>query len=202
MKIAGMVALAVFAMAQISEAGLVGTEVMRESIFQSTASSPLNKLTLLHTIPVRDPGVEIPSLKALQVSNPSGLHLVDTAIDIGNNFIEISFANSAPDTSFAPGFFNGSVYTFNSSVAPSISGALIDRSVTTLGLADSDVTFSGNKLAINVEGLRFNTSTFARINLTVEGGPPAPVPVPAAFWLFSSGLAAVWQLSRRGKATV
>lgn len=197
MKIAGLAVVAFYAMTQISEAGLVGTEVMRESIFQSTASSPLNKLTLLNTITVRDPGVEIPSLKALQVVNPLGMHLVDTAIDIGDNFIEISFRNTAPDTSFAPGLFNGAIYTFSHAVAPSISGALIDRSVTTLGLSDSDVTFSGNKLSINVEGLRFNTSTLARINLTVEGGPPAPVPVPAAVWLFGSGIAAIWGLHRR-----
>ncbi len=201
MNIAWLAAAAFFALAQVSEAGLVGTEVMRESIFQSTASSPLNKLTLLNTITVKDPGVEIPSLKALQVSNPLGMHLVDTAIDIGDNFIEISFRNSAPDTSFAPGFFNGAIYSFHHSVAPSISGALIDRSVTTLGLSDSDVTFSGNTLSINVEGLRFNTSTFARINLTVEGGPPAPVPVPAAVWLFGSGAAAIWGLNRRKRGT-
>ena len=89
------------------------------------------------------------------------------------------------------------MFTFDNAAMPSIRQALIDRTVTTLGLSDSDVTFSGNTLQVNVESLPFNTSTFARINLTVEGGP-SPVPVPAAAWLFGSGLAALVALKRSG----
>ncbi len=197
MKTAWMALLALCAVAQSGEAALIGTDVMFQSVFQATSTSPEFKLTSLNTVTVKEPGVEFPSLKALQVSNPSGLRLVDIAINIGDTFIDMNFTNSAPDFRFASGFRNGYKLTFDNAAMPSIRQALIDRTVTTLGLSDSDVTFSGNTLQVNVESLPFNTSTFARINLTVEGGP-SPVPVPAAAWLFGSGLAALVALKRSG----
>ncbi|HMU31741.1 MAG TPA: VPLPA-CTERM sorting domain-containing protein [Nitrospira sp.] len=197
MKTAWMALLALCAVAQTGEAALIGTDVMFQSVFQATSTSPEFKLTSLNTVTVKEPGVEFPSLKALQVSNPSGLRLVDIAINIGDTFIDMNFTNSAPDFRFASGFRNGYKLTFDNAAMPSIRQALIDRTVTTLGLSDSDVTFSGNTLQVNVESLPFNTSTFARINLTVEGGP-SPVPVPAAAWLFGSGLAALVALKRSG----
>lgn len=202
MRVAGMAALAFCALASASEAALIGTELSLETFYQATSSSALQTIGFLTTATVKEPGVEFPNLKALQVnSSSSGMQLVNVAINAGNNFIEIDFSNSAPSTVFATGFRNGYEFTFDSSIAPSISSALIDRTVTTLGLSDDDVSFSGNKLAVNVEGLRFNRATFARINLTSQGGPLSLVPIPAAAWLFGSGLAAVWCLSKGKRAT-
>jgi len=195
MKTAWMALLALCAVAQTGEAALVGTDVMFQSIFQATSTSPEIKVSSLNTVTVKEPGVEFPSLKALQISNPIGGRLADIAINVGDTFIDMDFTNSAPDFRFASGFRNGYVFTFDNAAMPSIRQALIDRTVTTLGLSDSDVTFSGNTLQVNVESLPFNTSTFARINLPVEGGPN-PVPVPAAAWLFGSGLAALVALKR------
>lgn len=196
MKTLWMLLVILCAAAQVSEAALIGTEVLFESIFQASSNSPEIKLSSLNTVTVKEPGIEFPSLKALQTNNPSGLGLVDTTINVGDNFIEFSFTNSAPFTRFASGFRNGYVFTFDNAAMPSIRQALIDRAVTTLGLSDNDVTFSGNKLEVNVESLPFNTSTFARIDLTVEGGP-SPVPVPAAVWLFGSGLAMLGRMAKR-----
>ncbi len=196
MKSSCLALLLLCAIAQVSEAAMIGTDVLFESIFQTTSTSPEIKISSLNTVRVKEPGVEFPSLKALQISNPSGLTLVDVAINVGDNFIDMNFANSAPSTRFATGFRNGYVFTFANSAMPSIRQALINRTVTTLGLSDSDVKFFGNKLEVNVESLPFNTSTFARIDLTVEGGP-SPVPVPAAVWLFGSGLATLVAMRRR-----
>ena len=60
---------------------------------------------------------------------------------------------------------------FDSSAIVDIVGAEIDSSLTTLGLVPSDISFIGNELFINVESLSFNPTTFARINLVVQGGP-------------------------------
>ncbi len=192
MKLAGMTVLAFCAMAQISEAALVGTELLFEKIYQETSTSPVIAITSLKTVTVKEPGIEIPSVKALEVSNPIGLPVVDLSINAGNNFIEMDFDNTAGLIGYAPGYRSSYIFTFDSIVRPSISAAFIDRSVTTLGLSDSDVTFAGNKLEVNVEGLPFNTSTFARINMGLT-----PVPLPAAVWLFASGLVGLAAMMRR-----
>jgi len=88
------------------------------------------------------------------------------------------------------------VFQFDSIAAATITGASINTAVTTLGLSPSDVRFSGNRLFVNVEGLTFNTSSFARIDLTVEGGPAA-VPEPQTSVLVAAGLLVFAGISRR-----
>ena len=184
--------------AQISQAALLGTTLSIETVFQQTSTDSADTIGFLTTATVVDPGVEFPSLASTQVINPpQGLQVVDVAIDAGDNFLEIDFDNVTL-TSFAPAFFNGYVFTFSSTSAVTFTGATIDTSITTLGLTQSDLTFTGDQLFVNVEGLAFNTSTFARINLTSVGGP-SPVPLPAAGWLFGVGLFGLTGLARRKK---
>lgn len=193
MKLAAIVAVMFSAMAQLSEAALIGTNLGFETVFQSLPTSQEIKISSTQTVTVTEPGIEIPSVKALEVSNPSGLSLVDVSVNAGDNFIDIGFANSAPFSLFASGFRNSYVFTFDSAATPTITSASIDRSLTTLGLSDSDVTFLGNKLEVNVEGLSFNPTTFARIDLTSVN----PVPLPPAVWLFGTGLAALVVMKKR-----
>jgi len=184
---------------QTSEAALLGTDLSVKTVFQQTAVSSVNTIGFLTTAHVVEPGVEFSSLAATEVINPTlGLHVVDVAINAGDNFLDINFDNVSP-AHFVSAFLNGYVFTFDSIVAAEITGATIDTSVTTLGLVPTDLAFSGNQLIVNVEGLSFNTSTFARINLTSVGGP-APVPVPAAAWLFASGLLGL--LTMKGRRIV
>jgi hypothetical protein len=186
MRFIWLAAIVFSSMAQVSEAALVGTELLFQTIYQATSTSQAIGVISLKTVTVKEPGLEIPSVKALEVSNPTGLSVVDISINAGNNFIELDFDRSAPFTLFASGFRNSYVFTFDDIVRPSISAAFIDRNVTTLGLSDSDVTFAGNRLEVNVRGLPFNTSTFARIDLGLT-----PVPLPAGVWLFGTGLVAL-----------
>lgn len=159
MRFIWLAAIVFSAMAQVSEAALVGTELLFQTIYQATSTSQAIGVISLKTVTVKEPGLEIPSVKALEVSNPTGLSVVDISINAGNNFIELDFDRSAPFTLFASGFRNSYVFTFDDIVRPSISAVFIDRNVTTLGLSDSDVTFVGNRLEVNVRGLPFNTST-------------------------------------------
>ena len=194
-----IVGFLLIASAQISQAALLGTTLSLETLFQQTLNSVPDTIGFLTTATVVEPGVEFPSLQALEVAGGGlGTGLVDVAINAGDNFLEIDFSNAASGT-FAPAFFNGYVFTFDNATAVTFTGATIDTSVTTLGLTSSDISFTGNQLSINVEGLSFNTSTFARINLDSVGGP-GEVPLPAAVWLFGSGLIGLIGFARRKKA--
>lgn len=195
-----LVAGIIFAISgQTSEAALLGTDLSIESVFQQTSASPIETIGFFTTATVVEPGVEFSSLAATEVINPPfGLQLVDVAINAGDDFIEIDFDNVTHNR-YLPAFLNGCVFTFDSSVLVDITGATIDTSVTTLGLDQSDLTFLGNQLTVNVEGLSFNTSTFARIDLTSVGGP-VPVPDPATVWLFGSGLLGLLGVKRHQSA--
>ncbi len=195
MKILAIAAVVFCALAQVSEAALIGTELGFQGVYQVNSTSPVSTLTSLNTVTVKEPGIEIPSVKALEVSNPSGLSLVDVSINAGNDFLDIGFAN-AGFSRFASGFRNSYIFTFNSALAPSISSAFVDPALTTLGLTNSDLRFSGNTLEVNVHGLSFNPSTFARINLTSLN----PVPLPAAVWLFGAGLLGLGAMANRNRA--
>jgi len=181
-------------LSQGANSALLGTELSLETIFQSTPSSSAETLGFLTTATVVDPGVEFPSVAALEVDNPPlGLRLVDVSIDAGDDSIEIDFDNATGFSGFASGFQNTYVFSFDSSIPAIITDAAIDTSVTTLGLAASDVTFTGNQLLVNVESLPFDTSTFARINLTSVGGPGGgSVPLPATLLLLGIGLVSLF----------
>ena len=178
---------------QTSQAALLGSELSLETIFQSTSASSIVTTGFLTTATVTEPGIEFRSLRALATPGSS---LVDVSINAGDNFIEIDFDNTRPPNLFVPAFQNGYLFTFASIAAINITGASIDTGITSLGLTANDLIFSGNQLFVNVEGLSFNTSTFARINLTSEGGVNA-VPLPGTIWLFCSALLALIGVRRQ-----
>ena len=176
-----------------ASAALIGTQLSIQTQYQQYAESEIHTTGFLTTATVVEPGVEFSSLAATEVENPpQGFQVVDVAINAGDNYLEIDFSN-VNHFSFSSAYFNGYVFTFESSVAPVITNATLDTSITTMGLVNSDLLFTGNQLFVNVEGLLFNTSTVARINLDSVN----PVPVPAAVWLFGSGLIGLIGVSRR-----
>lgn len=167
MKKISLMGLLLFLLAPTSYAGLIDTELSLKTIFQRTPTSSIENIGFLTTATVIEPEVEFPSINDLQIDGAS-LVLVDVSINIGDDFIEIDFENSAPSSKFAAGFENTYVLKFDSVASVNIVGAEIDNSVTTLALDPSDVTFTGNELFINVESLAFNPSMIVRINLKVE----------------------------------
>ena len=175
---------------------LVGTELRLDGLLQATPTSPTSTFTAAVSATVSETEVEYPNVNDFGITDttvpgfPTPLTTVAVAIDAGADFLTIDFDNTAPFNLFAPAFENTYIFTFADAVAPLITSAVIDTSVTTLGLTEDDVTFSGNQLFVNVEGLPFNTSSFARINLTAEATDigPAPVPLPAGMPLILAGI--------------
>ncbi len=116
--------------------------------------------------------------------------LVDVSIDAGADYLAIDFDNAGFNT-FARGFQNTYVFTFTAPIALQITDVLIDPR-TTLGLTSDRVTFNGNELFVNVQGLSYNPNSFARINIsgtTVPDSGAAAVPEPSS--VFSLGIVAL-----------
>lgn len=63
MKFIAMAAVMFCALAQVSEAALIGTELGFQVVYQATATSPASSLTSLNTVTVREPGIEIRVLR-------------------------------------------------------------------------------------------------------------------------------------------
>lgn len=170
-------------------AGLNGTELSLQVLLQLTPSSTPFYTSFERTVTVSS-AIEYPDVSSLfnpGSGAPSNYGLVDVAIDAGNDYIEIDFANTG-FSYFSPAFENTYIFRFDHAAAVNITGATLDSSVTTLGLDASDVRFEGNQLFINVENIPFNPSSFARVNLQVEGGPALPVPEPASYVMMLAGV--------------
>ena len=164
--VAGAVAMA---MATTGDAaGLDGTDLTIDILAQITAmSTPIQ--AGFTTTAIVGPSVEFPSLAALSAEVP-GFNVIDLAINAGNDFLEIDYDNTGTGY-FSDAFFNGYRFTFDSATAATITGATVNESVTTNGLTNSRLSFSGNQLSVNVAGLLFAPDLFGRIDLQVEGGP-------------------------------
>ncbi len=90
-------------------------------------------------------------------------------IDFSTDSIFFDFSESAPSTRAASGTFNGYVFTDVSGTIPKISNVTIDETVTTLGLDSSDITFTEDTIEVNLESLRFNTNTIAKLDVEFGG---------------------------------
>ena len=204
-RLAFAAALAATSSAYAATVSLVGTELKLDGLLQATPTSPKSTFTATVSAIVSETAVEYPNVNDFGITDtsvpgfPIPLTTVPVAIDAGADFLTIDFDNTAPFSSFVPAFQNTYIFTFADTIAPLITAAKIDMSVTTLGLAPDDVTFSGNQLFVNAEGLSFDTTTFARINLTAETGV-APIPLPAGLPLLLSGLLGIGLMARRKKA--
>ncbi len=65
------------------------------------------------------------------------------------------------------------------------------------GFTSSDITFGADQIVIDVANLELDVGSFAIINLEVAH---TVVPVPAAVWLFGSGLLGLISVARRQRA--
>lgn len=185
-----------------ADAGLLGTDLTLSIVAQVTPVSPIAVESFPRIATVSASSVEYPDIASLFDPNSPELpgfarSLVNVAIDVGNDFITLDF-DHAGTWSYAAAFKNGYFFEFDSQALATITGATINTQFTTLGLTPSDLIFAGNTLFVNVEGLPFNPNTFARIDLTVEGGPSAvPEPGTAALCLMACATFALYWLRRR-----
>ncbi len=170
-------------------ATLVGSELSLRTEAQLSSTSQLFVTSFPVSRIVSESTVEFPNVESLfdpTVGVPPGFagSLVNVSIDAGADYLEIDFDNAGFQR-FASGFKNTYVFTFSAPIALQITDVLIDPQ-TTLGLTLERVTFDGNELFVNVQGLQFNPSTFARLNLqTIATSEPDPVSVPEPSPVFS-----------------
>ncbi len=185
-------------------AGLVGTDLTLSTLQQVTATSAQFTSSFPRVARVSASSVEFPDVTSLfnpGDPRPPGFGaLVNTSIDAGDDYIEIDFLR-AGSGQFASAFENTYIFQFDSTALATITGATIDASRTTLGLAANDVRFLGNRLFVNVESLNFNPTSFARINLRVVGGPTA-VPEPGTLPLMFAAVGVLAFFSAGRKAQV
>ncbi|MFB2979698.1 PEP-CTERM sorting domain-containing protein [Microseira sp. BLCC-F43] len=174
---------------------LVGSELRLRTQGQLSSTSQLFVTSFPASAIVSDSTVEFPNVASLfdrSAGVPPGFarSLVDVSIDAGADYLAIDFDN-AGFGQFATGFQNTYVFTFTAPTALQITDVLIDPQ-TTLGLTPNRVTFNGNELFVNVQGLPFNRNSFARINLsgtTVPDSGGVTVPEPSS--VLSLGIVAL-----------
>jgi hypothetical protein len=209
MKLSYIATIASLVFTSSANAGLIGTDLTLSTLAQSTSTSTPITTSFPNVVRVSGTSVEYPNVSSLYsgTTPPVGFanSLVNTAIDVGDNFIEIDFDNVGSSRTFASGFQNTYVFQFDSAVAATFVSANINPA-TTLGLTASDVTFAGNRLFVNVESLSFNPLTFVRIDLGVLGGPsfvppPAGVPLPGTALLLAGGFLVLSRITRNEKAS-
>jgi hypothetical protein len=162
-------AVIVTALSGSAQAGLVGTEASIDSIVQRTPTSDPFAISVQETAVVQNEVIEFTNIGRLDLDIP-GIFLVNTDINIDNDFLTIDFDNAGSGL-FIPAVENTCIFTFDADTLRTFVNANINPS-TSLGLTPSDVTFAGNQLFVNVEGLPFDTSTFAQIDFEV-------VPLPS-----------------------
>jgi PEP-CTERM motif len=183
---------------------LVGSELRLSAEIQRTPTSEL----LVNRFPVSaivsESAVEFPTARSLFPPNEfPGFSIVNVAIDAGANYLELNYANAGSGI-FANTFQNTYVFGFTAPIALQITGVAID-SRTTLGLTPNRVTFAGNELFVNVQGLSFNPNSFARINLEgvmggsdSDSGTSTAVPEPSTM-LLAGGAALMGGLFKRDR---
>lgn len=182
---------------------LVGSELRLRTEAQSTSTSQLFVTSFPASAIVSESTVEFPNVASLfdpSTGVPPGFarSLVDVSIDAGADYLAIDFDNAGFNR-FATAFQNTYVFTFTAPTALQITDVVIDPQ-TTLGLTADRVSFDGNELFVNVQGLPFNPNSFARINLSGTTGNTVP-PVPEPSFMSSLGIVALAGtiLKRRAK---
>ena len=141
----------------LNASGFEGKEIQLETFSPNKETPISNKLVV--TV---GEGFEFTDLDNQELS---GANLVDTHIDFSVNSILLDFSESTPSTRFGSATFNGYIFTDVSGAIPKISNVTIDETITTLGLDSSDITFTEDTIEVNVEGLRFNTNTIAKLDV-------------------------------------
>ncbi len=116
---------------------------------------------------------------------------IESTVTVDGLPISIDFANSsltltAPSVSWSSSAFNGLVFTNNSGVFSSILSAT--------GIDPSRISVTGNQLAINWNGMSFNSGDTVFLSFASGG-----VPEPATWALMILGFGAIGFAMRRAK---
>jgi hypothetical protein len=110
---------------------------------------------------------------------------------------EIAFQNLGPDTIlFNTAAFEGPVIT--DLTHNNITNVTLDAATTVIGFDQSRISFTGNTIDLNVEGLKFLPGQDAHVDVTTAA--TTAVPEPASLALFGAGLLGLGFFRRRKRA--
>ena len=129
---------------------------------------------------------------------------VETVGNVENvTSIAVNFASSSlsillttvlgnPDPTWLSSAFNGPVFTATGPLG--IAGVSVNAATTMAGFDASRVTFTGNTLRIDWNGLSYTSGTAVALDFTFV---PVAVPEPASFALLGAGLLTLGAVARR-----
>ena len=167
---------------------LIGSTFGLEGWFQETPGRDVVRVRVPASATVRHPGVEFPRVQSLfdtpearQAIREGRLNrFVNTWIDIGPNWIEIDFRR-AGSGQFTRAHMNTYVFVFDKASPVRLEDARIHPR-TTLGISPGRLSTRGNRLFLNVQGLRYASGSFVRIVFDVQSAagqvPSAPEEPP------------------------
>lgn len=110
------------------------------------------------------PGEDVTGLKSPCGGGPE----VRVDIDLDGHRIVYDFAKVSAPGHFPDVEFEGFVVTDMFHTVPDIRGVSIDRSLTTLLVPDTAVSFDAHSVSINLAGMDFDGSSFVKLDLVFE----------------------------------
>ena len=141
------------------------TEIQLQ-LFAPDLESPVTE-PLISTIRIPDEYTELSTL-GLDTSNLAPVD-VNIDIDLGAGSVpgRISFEvdENEGSGSFAPGEFNGYVFTDVFDEIPAIENVTLSETANSLGLESSDITFTENTIEVNVESLAYSPGLNALLDV-------------------------------------
>jgi hypothetical protein len=90
---------------------------------------------------------------------------VDVEINVHNSSILLDYSDSAPYRESLSGRLNGYLFSDQSDSLPAIKNVSINETVATLKISSEDISFTKDSIKVNVEGLKFNSDTFAKLDI-------------------------------------
>ena len=95
-------------------------------------------------------------------------------VHVDGNAVVFDFSNVAGPGRFPSNEFDGYILDMvRTADAPVLIAALVDSKVTTMDLIQDDLTYDGDRLAVNLAGLSFDSNSFIRLELYLtEGSRP------------------------------
>jgi uncharacterized protein (TIGR03437 family) len=134
-----------------------------------------SQVTLTIDLPTLGKASSIPVTKAVPATFPSGsiasttpgVFIIGVNIDVNATNIDLNYTQSSTALTAT---FNG--YVFDFSNAPPITGVSLDP-LSTFKPSQVGLSFHSNEIAINVEGLSFNSTSRILVDLQFGSGTPA-----------------------------
>ncbi|WP_137174661.1 PEP-CTERM sorting domain-containing protein [Massilia sp. HP4] len=169
-----------------AHAGFIGRQLSVD-YFYPNPSTPYGQSVETPPVFIVGDGIET----VVNVENVTSI-----TVDVTDTSMQFDFSTSHPGPTWLSNTFNGLIFNLISGNSFDFSTASIDSSSTFAGFDISRVDFNDSRVAINWQGLSYNSDTILRINFEPNA---TEVPEPATLSLLGLGfMSAVAVRRRRG----